>query len=188
MTTNEDGPGAAGVPVGQRWVEPVVWTGCIVLMAAAAWGAAWALEGVRVEWEVLSPVPTEVSTPEGLLQVRRAQAPETAGDAKAEADSSARSGDRPVVIVNPKWEIQPQPVYPVMAMLLGKTEGMARVRCRTGADGSVYDCKVRVERPGGVGFGRETVRAAEQARVRARTHDGTPVRSAIEFTTRYRLE
>lgn len=187
MTTEEDQPDMAGGPQGQRWVEPAVWIGCVVVMAAAAWGVAWALEGAQVEWEVLAPAAPEVSTPEGLLQVRQAPPSDGEGEVMGETKPGG-SGDRPVVIVNPEWEIQPQPVYPNMAMLLGKMEGVTRVRCRTGEDGSVFDCKVKEERPRGVGFGRETVKAAERARVRPRTVDGAPRQSAIEFTTRYHLD
>lgn len=65
---------------------------------------------------------------------------------------------------------------------------MARLECRTAADGHVRACRIAEEAPAGVGFGEQAVKATLKARVRPRLEDGQPTESQIAFTIRYRLD
>ncbi|MFC5373083.1 energy transducer TonB [Brevundimonas faecalis] len=168
------------------WVEPVVWGACCALIASAAWGVAWTLQNTRIEWELPKSPQREASTPEGSLEVGRSPSPSPPTNVEDAGRNASK--DRSRTVVNPAWEAPPEPVYPGLATLLGKTEGRARVRCVTGADGSVFGCEISEESPRGVGFGRETVRAAERASVRPRTVDGVPEQSSIEFTARFHMD
>lgn len=55
------------------------------------------------------------------------------------------------------------------------TNGKARVRCRVNADGTLSDCAVVFEAPLGFGFGRATLSAAQDFRMKPTTPDGKSV-------------
>ena len=64
------------------------------------------------------------------------------------------------------WEQLPHVNFPGTAANAGVAAGRASVSCLVGERGDLGQCRVERESPKGVGFGRETVRAFERARVR----------------------
>lgn len=157
------------------WVKLGVWIASLLVMA----GAAWVLSTVRVRIDWPSMPEMEQSDTLSSYTVP----PEEGVSAPA-----PYMNDEGRAITNPAWLEAPQPEFPRAAQRAGEEVGMARLECRTAADGHVRACRIAEEAPAGVGFGEQAVKATLKARVRPRLEDGQPTESQIAFTIRYRLD
>lgn len=97
----------------------------------------------------------------------------------------------PPVITNPDWVRKPtgealMRAYPERAIQANVT-GSATLSCSVRVNGSLTDCQVVSETPGGYGFGRAATRLSRDFRMSPRTVDGQAVGGArvtvgIRFT------
>ena len=97
----------------------------------------------------------------------------------------------PPVITQPDWVRRPSGealmrAYPDRAITAGVT-GSATLSCAVRVNGTLTDCQVVSETPGGYGFGRAATRLSRDFRMSPRTVDGQPVGGArvnvgIRFT------
>ena len=89
------------------------------------------------------------------------------------------------VLRNPAWASPPQAMFPETALASGVTSARVTLRCMYQSDGSLQDCSVISETPGGQGFGTAALDAASRARIApsaAASGDGTtPVTFNISF-------
>lgn len=139
----------------------------IVALAAAAAVVAWIASNIRFE---LIPVYPDAAAPpvsEGPARVRPAPEPPP--------PSPVATSPRP------RWLIQPSPEYPTTALEVGGGEVV--LNCGVQGDQTLGDCRVLDEAPGGYGFGRSAIEAAQRAKV---TPD-SPIGVRVQFTVRYRL-
>lgn len=63
------------------------------------------------------------------------------------------------------WQSRPTPMYPQRAFERGVRAGRAEVSCVVSLEGRLEDCEIVSEDPPGMGFGREALAAARQARL-----------------------
>ncbi|MGH7028332.1 energy transducer TonB [Brevundimonas sp.] len=174
-----DLPGAAPLVEGRRWlwITLGVWAAALLLLAWAAWGAAWLLANTRVSFEM--PSAPEASRSETLPSHPVPPEPSPA--------PAPYMSDEGRAITDPAWLRAPQPEFPRAALEAGADGGTVRLICQTDEKGRVRACRVAEETPPGVGFGAQAVKAAMRARVRPRLVDGEPTESEVAFTVRYRL-
>lgn len=96
------------------------------------------------------------------------------------------------VIANPRWIRQPtgdqlMRAYPDSAVGAGAA-GRAALSCVVQANGSVSDCVVTSESPGGFGFGRSAQSLSRHFRISPRTVDGQAVEGArVAINLRFTL-
>jgi protein TonB len=111
--------------------------------------------------------------------------PLTGGEGKAVAKG-------PSVINDPKWLSQPDAdamsrYYPGPAASAG-IEGRASISCTVTVRGTLANCAVVSESPGGQGFGRSALRLAQYFRMSPKTVDGQPVEGArVTVPIRFRM-
>ncbi|MGV9006566.1 MAG: TonB family protein [Brevundimonas sp.] len=98
----------------------------------------------------------------------------------------------PSVISHPHWIRQPtgdqlMRAYPQRALTAG-VAGSASLTCVVQTSGSVSDCVVTAETPGGYGFGRAAQSLSRQFRISPRTVDGQAVGGArVNINLRFNL-
>lgn len=95
----------------------------------------------------------------------------------------------PAVIGNPSWSRQPSAeqmtrAYPSRA-ISGGVAGSASLNCLVLPNGSVTDCNVTRETPGGYGFGRAAEGLSRHFRVNPRTVNGAPEGSRVNINLRF---
>jgi protein TonB len=146
----------------------------------------------------ITPLPT---TPTDTLPVVRADDPP--GDTTvltfdkpvviSQPDSTAREPvvTPPRVITNPSWDRQPtgeqmMRAYPSRAQTAGMS-GSASLNCLVLPNGSVTDCNVTRETPGGYGFGRAAQSLSRYFRINPRTVDGAAEGSRVAIGLRFTL-
>lgn len=91
----------------------------------------------------------------------------------------------PPVVVEPTWAQHPMPFYPESAMKDGVSGGEVVLTCVVSTQGSVSDCDVVDETPGGYGFARAAIASAQRARATPRIIDGVATEGPITFTIRF---
>lgn len=95
------------------------------------------------------------------------------------------------VITNPSWLRQPSGdqlmrAYPPRA-LNAEVSGAATLNCLVQANGSVTDCAVTRETPGGYGFGRAAQGLSRHFQINPRTVDGAAQGSRVNINLRFAL-
>lgn len=98
---------------------------------------------------------------------------------------------QPPVIRNPSWSRQPSAeqmmaAYPRRAITDG-VAGSATLNCLVQANGSVADCNVTRETPGGYSFGRAAQSLSRHFRVNPRTVNGSAEGSRVSINLRFTL-
>lgn len=86
---------------------------------------------------------------------------------------------------NVTWTQMPVAEFPEAAMAAGAEAGNVRLGCLLTAGGDLNDCRIDLESPAGVNFGKEALRAAKAARV-GLPADGAGAGSVVHFTIRFR--
>lgn len=120
----------------------------------------------------VSFTPVETTTPEGV--------------------GSVATPPAPPVIVRPDWVRKPSGdqlmrAYPAAAIRNGDT-GAATLNCAVRVDGTLTDCSVRNETPGGLGFGRAALSLSRYFRMSPQSVNGQAVDGArVNVTTRFTL-
>lgn len=99
--------------------------------------------------------------------------------------------DPPAVITRPSWSRQPSGdqlmrAYPRRALEAG-VAGSASLNCLVQANGSVADCQVTGETPGGYGFGRAAQSVSRYFRINPRTVNGSAEGSRVVIGMRFNL-
>lgn len=99
--------------------------------------------------------------------------------------------DPPAVITRPSWSRQPSGdqlmrAYPRRALEAG-VAGSASLNCLVQANGSVSDCQVTAETPGGYGFGRAAQSVSRYFRINPRTVNGAAEGSRVAIAMRFNL-
>lgn len=99
--------------------------------------------------------------------------------------------DPPAVITRPSWSRQPSGdqlmrAYPRRALEAG-VAGSASLNCLVQANGSVADCQVTAETPGGYGFGRAAQSVSRYFRINPRTVNGSAEGSRVVIGMRFNL-
>lgn len=97
----------------------------------------------------------------------------------------------PAVITRPSWDRQPNGdqlmrAYPRRALEAG-VAGSASLNCLVQANGSVSDCQVTAETPGGYGFGRAAQSLSRYFRINPRTVNGSAEGSRVAIGLRFNL-
>lgn len=97
----------------------------------------------------------------------------------------------PAVITRPSWSRQPSGdqlmrAYPRRALDAG-VAGSASLNCLVQANGSVADCQVTGETPGGYGFGRAAQSLSRHFRINPRTVNGSAEGSRVAIGMRFNL-
>lgn len=97
----------------------------------------------------------------------------------------------PAVITRPSWSRQPSGdqlmrAYPRRALDAG-VAGSASLNCLVQANGSVADCQVTAETPGGYGFGRAAQSLSRHFRINPRTVNGSAEGSRVAIGLRFNL-
>lgn len=98
----------------------------------------------------------------------------------------------PPVIVRPDWVRKPSGeqlmrAYPSAAIRTNAT-GAATLNCAVRVDGTLTDCSVRSETPGGLGFGRAALSLSRYFRMSPQSVNGQAVDGArVNVTTRFTL-
>jgi len=95
------------------------------------------------------------------------------------------------VITSPSWSRQPTSeqlmrAYPERAMA-AEVSGSASMNCLVLPNGSVTDCTVTRETPGGYGFGRAAQSLSRDFRVNPRTVNGAAEGSRVSMNLRFNL-
>jgi hypothetical protein len=85
-----------------------------------------------------------------------------------------------------EWAIQPRLDFPDSVRGRYVTRASVTVSCSVNATGTLADCVIESEHPGGFGYGREVVRSLGSARVRSPT--GVTVGKFVNFTVNFRLD
>lgn len=136
---------------------------------------------------VIPDTPGEV-TGAAITLTRPIETPSTAGTGNTPAESVPPG---PPAITNPDWLRKPSGealmrAYPERAIAANVT-GSATLSCTVRVNGTLTDCQVVSETPGGYGFGRAATRLSRDFRMSPRTVDGQAVGGArvtvaIRFT------
>ena len=140
--------------------------------------------------ETLTVVIPDIPTPAAgaaITLTKPIPDPTTEGTGTTPAEVSAG----PPTITNPDWVRKPtgealMRAYPERAIQANVT-GSATLSCTVRVNGSLTDCQVISETPGGYGFGRAATRLSRDFRMSPRTVDGQAVGGArvtvgIRFT------
>lgn len=136
---------------------------------------------------IIPDVPTPATGPAiTLTQPIATPSPTGTGNTPAETVPAG-----PPTITNPDWVRKPtgealMHAYPERAIQANVT-GSATLSCTVRVNGSLTDCQVVSETPGGYGFGRAATRLSRDFRMSPRTVDGQAVGGArvtvgIRFT------
>lgn len=136
---------------------------------------------------VIPDVPTEV-TGAAITLSRPIETPSATGTGNTPAEAVPAG---PPVVTNPDWVRKPSGealmrAYPERAITANVT-GSATLSCMVRVNGTLTDCQVVSETPGGYGFGRAATRLSRDFRMSPRTVDGQAVGGArvtvgIRFT------
>lgn len=123
-------------------------------------------------WTVEAPLPQDRAPLDAVLQACDVPL--------SDPRDRLRPGGRDALNAAPvalHWERMPTPEWPDRAFGKGLTQGVVVVTCITGPAGALRDCRSESELPVGGNFGREAVRAANEARL----SPDTPVGALVEF-------
>lgn len=135
--------------------------------------------------ETLAAVPGDKSTDSTTVTIA------TVVETPVENAAAIESPRPPAVITNPSWSRQPSAdqllrAYPERA-IAASVSGSAALNCLVLPNGSVADCTVTRETPGGYGFGRAALSLSRHFRVNPRTVDGAAQGSRINIALRFNL-
>lgn len=135
---------------------------------------------------VIPDIPTQATGP-AITLTKPITNPTTEGTGTTPAEVPAG----PPTITNPDWVRKPtgealMRAYPERAITANVT-GSATLSCSVRVNGSLTDCQVVSETPGGYGFGRAATRLSRDFRMSPRTVDGQAIGGArvtvgIRFT------
>lgn len=164
------------------WTTIASWLFAVALLVISAALVTWTIHGgIRLASALEAEVEEDRARSEALVLLVR-----------PEQDDAARVSDPlsapPPSDGPPAWLQRPAPTYPREAIRARVEQGAVDLSCVAGADGRVASCTITSETPEGYGFGREAVRAAEEARTRPARADGEPVSARIHFSVRFRLQ
>jgi TonB family protein len=165
------------------WTTVASWLFAITLLVISAALVTWAIHGgIRMASAIEAEVEEDSARSEALAipVQRRAQ---DDGGVIAEPGPAPPPPDGP-----PAWLQRPEPHYPREAIRARIERGEVELSCVARADGRVAFCTITSEAPEGYGFGRESVRAAHDARMRPARDGGEPVDARIQFPVHFRLQ
>lgn len=176
------------------WTTVVSWLFAITLLVVSAGLVTWAIQGgIRMASAIEAEVEKDRARSEAPVLLIR---PEEGGEAALIPDPPPPSGsaaDRvpsslPPLASAPTWLQRPEPSYPREAIRAGIEQGEVDLRCVARANGQIAFCAIASETPEGYGFGREAVRAAQDARMQPGEAAGEPVDVSVHFSVRFRLQ
>ncbi|WP_370238052.1 hypothetical protein [Brevundimonas sp.] len=82
---------------------------------------------------------------------------------------------------SPEVVLKNQADFPLEATQIGEQSGYAVLRCRANGTAPVTECSVWLERPFGLGFGREALRAAQENRLKPLMGASGLIRFVVPF-------
>ena len=134
---------------------------------------------VTLQAEQKIEVQPQPNTPQGVDTGKVSLVPSDGGP----ATEAVKPPSSPPVISNPHWLRQPTAdefadAYPQRALIAGKS-GFASLACIVTASGSLTDCSVAEEMPGGWGFGAAALSLAKRFKLVPRQEDGHAVGGAM---------
>ena len=90
------------------------------------------------------------------------------------------------LVSDPSWSRPPVPEFPDRARERGIQRGTVALNCEIQPNGSLTDCAVSSEAPGGAGFAQAALAAARRARVSPRVVDSVPTGGRTVFSVQMR--
>lgn len=161
----------------------ISWLFAIILLVGAAALMTWAIHGgIRMASVIEAEVKEDRARSEAPVILVR---PEEGGDT---AMPSAPPPPPPPPGSSPSWLQRPEPTYPREALSAGIEEGEVDLSCVARANGQLAFCTITSETPEGYGFGREALRAAQDARMQPAEVEGEQVDASVHFFVRFRLQ
>jgi protein TonB len=137
--------------------------------------------------DTIAAVPTDAAPTDSTILTFKTEVPNPVPDRPVTPTPAATPA--PPVIGNPSWSRQPSAeqmtrAYPSRA-IAGGVAGSASLNCLVLPNGSVTDCNVTRETPGGYGFGRAAEGLSRHFRVNPRTVNGAPEGSRVNINLRF---
>lgn len=171
------------------WTAVASWLLAITLLVISAALVTWAIHGgIRMASAVETEVEKDRARSEAPVLLVRPQ-PRSA-DLPPTSDSAPQRVPPPLppLASAPAWLQRPEPTYPREATRAGVGQGDVDLRCVARAEGQLAFCTITSETPEGYGFGREALRAAQDARMQPGEVDGERVDASVHFSVRFRLQ